>query len=157
MTVNRSQTSMEHSPDCRYECRYDCPRSTTMIVIMIVNMSQTSKEHSRSTETSNSSGRRSRLQSGDSGISYASKTSHSHRVAGGWIGTWRQSGGGGSGGREGGGERELFCSILDCVLPLQEVVLLQSLPSFSVLCYSHPYRSLLPHNVISPTTFWSSG
>ena len=50
----------------------------------------------------------------------------------------------------------LFYSILGCVLPLQEVALHQSLPSFSVLCYPHPYRSLLPHNVISPTTFWSS-
>ena len=48
-------------------------------------------------------------------------------------------------------------SILGCVLPLQEVALRQNLPSFSVLCYPHPYRSLLPHNVISPTTFWSSG
>ena len=27
--------------------------------------------------------------------SYASKTSHSHRVAGEWIGRWRQSGWGG--------------------------------------------------------------
>ena len=51
----------------------------------------------------------------------------------------------------------LFYSILGCVLPLQEVALRQSLPSFSVLCYPHPYRSLLPHNVISPATFWSSG
>ena len=47
-------------------------------------------------------------------------------------------------------------SILGCVLPLQEVALRQSPPSFSVLCYPCPYRSLLPHNVISPTTFWSS-
>ena len=51
----------------------------------------------------------------------------------------------------------LFYSILGCILPLQEIALRQSLPSFSVLCYPHPYRSLLPHNVISPTTFWSSG
>ena len=47
-------------------------------------------------------------------------------------------------------------SILGCVLQLQEVALHQSLPSFSVLCYPRPYRSLLPHNVISPTMFWSS-
>ena len=33
-------------------------------------------------------------------------------------------------------------SILGCVLPLQEVALHQSLPSFSVLCYPRPYRSL---------------
>ena len=50
----------------------------------------------------------------------------------------------------------LFYSILCCVLALQEVALHQSLPSFSVLCYPRPYRSLLPHNVIFPTTFWSS-
>ena len=50
----------------------------------------------------------------------------------------------------------LFYSILGCVLPLQEVALRQSPPSFSVLCCPCPYRSLLPHNVISPTTFWSS-
>ena len=50
----------------------------------------------------------------------------------------------------------LFYSVLGCVLPLQEVALRQSLPSFSVLCYPRPYRSLLPHNVISLTTFWSS-
>ena len=50
----------------------------------------------------------------------------------------------------------LFYSILGCVLPLQEVVLRKSPPSFSVLCCPCPYRSLLPHNVISPTTFWSS-
>ena len=49
----------------------------------------------------------------------------------------------------------LFYSILGCVLPLQEVALRQSLPSFSVLCCPRPYRSLLSHNVISPT-FWSS-
>ena len=29
-------------------------------------------------------------------------------------------------------------------------------PTFSVLCYLCPFRSLLPHNVISPTTFLSS-
>ena len=50
----------------------------------------------------------------------------------------------------------LFYSILGCVLPLQEVALRQSPPSFSVLCCPCPYRSLLPHNVISPTPFWSS-
>ena len=50
----------------------------------------------------------------------------------------------------------LFYSILGGVLPLQEVALRQSLPSFSVLCYPRPYRSLLSHNVISPTTFWTS-
>ena len=50
----------------------------------------------------------------------------------------------------------IFYSVLGCVLPLQKVALRQSLPSFSVLCYSRPYRSLLPHNIISPTTFWSS-
>ena len=50
----------------------------------------------------------------------------------------------------------LFYSILGCVLPLQEVALRQSPPSFSVLCYPCPYRSLLPHNVISPTPIWSS-
>ena len=50
----------------------------------------------------------------------------------------------------------LFYSILGCVFPLQEVTLHQSLPSSSDLCYPRPYRSLLPHNVISPTTFWSS-
>ena len=54
------------------------------------------------------------------------------------------------------GNSILFYSILGCVLPLQEEALRQSPPSFSVLCYPHPYRSLLPHNVISPTTFWSS-
>ena len=49
-----------------------------------------------------------------------------------------------------------YSYILGCVLPLQEVALRQSLPSFSVLYYPRPYRSLLPQNVISPTTFWSS-
>ena len=34
----------------------------------------------------------------------------------------------------------LFCSTLGCVLPLQEVVLCQSPPSFSVLCYPCPYN-----------------
>ena len=29
-------------------------------------------------------------------------------------------------------------------------------PSFSVLCYPCPYYSLLPHNILSPRTFWSS-
>ena len=47
----------------------------------------------------------------------------------------------------------LLYSILGCVLPLQEAALCQSPPSFSVLCYPCPYRSLLPHSVISPTTF----
>ena len=32
----------------------------------------------------------------------------------------------------------------------------QSPPTFSVFCYPCPYRSLLPYNVISPTTFRSS-
>ena len=53
-------------------------------------------------------------------------------------------------------ETILFYSILGCVLPLQEVALRQSPPSFSVLCCPCPYRSLLPHNVVPPTTFWSS-
>ena len=43
--------------------------------------------------------------------------------------------------------------LLGCVLPLQEVTFRQSPPIFSILCYPCPYRSLLPHNVISPTTF----
>ena len=47
-------------------------------------------------------------------------------------------------------------SILGCVFPLQEVALCQSPPTFSVLCCPCPYRSLLPHTVISPVTFWSS-
>ena len=50
----------------------------------------------------------------------------------------------------------LFYSILGCVLRLQEVALHQSPPAFSVLCYPCPYRSLLPHNVISSMMFWSS-
>ena len=50
----------------------------------------------------------------------------------------------------------LFCSILGCVLPLQEVALCQSPPTFSVLCYPCSNLSLLPHNVISSTTLWSS-
>ena len=50
----------------------------------------------------------------------------------------------------------LFCSVLGCVLPLQEVALLQNPLTFSVLCYPCPNRSMLPHNVISPTTLWSS-
>ena len=45
-----------------------------------------------------------------------------------------------------------YC-FLGCVLALQEVVLGQSPPTFSVLCYSCPYCSMLPHNVISPTMF----
>ena len=49
----------------------------------------------------------------------------------------------------------MFYSILGCALPLQELTLLQNLPTFSVLCHPCPYRSSLPHNVISPTTFWS--
>ena len=44
----------------------------------------------------------------------------------------------------------LFYSILGCVLPLQEVALCQSPPSFSVLCYPCTCSSLLPHYVISP-------
>ena len=43
-----------------------------------------------------------------------------------------------------------------CVLPLQRVALRQSPPTFSLICYPCPYRSLLPHNVISPMTFQSS-
>ena len=50
---------------------------------------------------------------------------------------------------------QLFYSILGCVLPLQEVALRQSSTFLCLL--SRPYRPLLPHNVISPTTFWSSG
>ena len=50
----------------------------------------------------------------------------------------------------------LFYSILGCVLPLQEVALCQSPPSFCVLCHPCSYRSLLPHNIISPIIFWSS-
>ena len=38
----------------------------------------------------------------------------------------------------------------------RKVALCQSPPSFSVLCYPCPYHSLLPHNVISLMTFWSS-
>ena len=48
----------------------------------------------------------------------------------------------------------LFYSILDCVLPLQEVALRQSPPSFSVLCYLCPYRSLLP---TMPSLQWRFG
>ena len=44
----------------------------------------------------------------------------------------------------------LFYSIPGCVLPLQEVALLQSPLTFSVLCCPCPYHSLLSHNVISP-------
>ena len=36
-------------------------------------------------------------------------------------------------------------------LPLQEVALRQNPPTFSALCYPCPYRSLLPHTVISLT------
>ena len=50
----------------------------------------------------------------------------------------------------------LFYSVLGCVPPLQEVATHQSPPSFYVFCYPCPHRSLLPHNVISPTTFRSS-
>ena len=49
----------------------------------------------------------------------------------------------------------LFYYILGCVLPLQEVALRQS-SIFLCPLHSHPHSSLLPHNVISPTTFWSS-
>ena len=38
----------------------------------------------------------------------------------------------------------LFYSVLGCVLPLHEVGSLRSPPSFSVLCYLCPRRSLLP-------------
>ena len=50
----------------------------------------------------------------------------------------------------------LFSSILGCVLPLQEVALRRNPPTFSVLCCPCPYRSLLPHNVISPMMCWFS-
>ena len=50
----------------------------------------------------------------------------------------------------------LFYSILGCVLPLQDVALRPSPPSFSVLCCPCPHRSLLPHNVSSPTRKHSS-
>ena len=46
----------------------------------------------------------------------------------------------------------LFCSILGCVFPLQEVALSQTPPTFSALCYPCPHRSLLPHIVICPMT-----
>ena len=46
----------------------------------------------------------------------------------------------------------LFCSILGCVLPLHKVALRQSPPTFSVLCCPCPYRSLLFHTIMSPTT-----
>ena len=52
--------------------------------------------------------------------------------------------------------RKLFCSILGCVLPLQEVAIHQSPPIFYLHCSPSPYRFLLPHNVISPTKFRSS-
>ena len=44
----------------------------------------------------------------------------------------------------------LFYSILSCVLPLQEVALCQSPPSFSVLCYPRPYRSLFRLEITVP-------
>ena len=47
----------------------------------------------------------------------------------------------------------LFYFILGCALPLQEAALHQSPATFSVLCYPCPNRSLLPHNVISQTTY----
>ena len=47
------------------------------------------------------------------------------------------------------------CSILFCVLPLQELPFCQSPPTFSLLCYPCPYGFRYPHNFISPT-FWSS-
>ena len=50
----------------------------------------------------------------------------------------------------------IFCSSLGCVLPLQKIALCQSPPTLSVFCYPYSYRSLLPHNVFSPTIFWSS-
>ena len=49
----------------------------------------------------------------------------------------------------------LFCSILACVLPLQEVALRQSPSTLSVLCCLWSHCFLLPHNVISPVMFWS--
>ena len=54
-----------------------------------------------------------------------------------------------------GGQPPLFYSIqlFKAVLPLQEVALHQSPPTFSVLCYPCPNCSLLLHNVISPRTF----
>ena len=53
-------------------------------------------------------------------------------------------------------DKYYFYSIPGCVPPLQEVALHQNPPSFSVLCYPCPYHSLLPHNVTSLMTFWSS-
>ena len=50
----------------------------------------------------------------------------------------------------------LFSSVLGCVIPLQDAALRQSPPTFSVFCYPCLYHSLLPHNVISATKFWSS-
>ena len=44
----------------------------------------------------------------------------------------------------------VFYSISNCVVPLQEVALRHSPPTFSVFCYPCPYCCLLPHNVISP-------
>ena len=43
-------------------------------------------------------------------------------------------------------------SVPGCVLPLREVVPRYSPPAFTVRCHPRPYRSLLLHNVISPTT-----
>ena len=46
----------------------------------------------------------------------------------------------------------LVYSILGCVLPQHKVSFLcQIPPTFSVLCYPCPCRSLLPHSAISPT------
>ena len=53
----------------------------------------------------------------------------------------------------------IFYSILGCFrccLPLHEVAIHQSPPTFSVLCCPCPDCSLLPYNVIFPMTFWSS-
>ena len=53
----------------------------------------------------------------------------------------------------------LFCSVLSCVLPLQEVALCKGSPVFSVLCCLCPFlcpcHSLLPYIVTPSTTFWS--
>ena len=51
---------------------------------------------------------------------------------------------------------DLFYSILGCVLPLQERALCQISAICSVLCCPCPSYSLMPHNVISPITFWCS-
>ena len=47
-----------------------------------------------------------------------------------------------------------FCSILGCVLPVQEVALCRSRPTLFVLCCPRLCHSLLPHGVICPTIFW---